>query len=176
MISDIAYYRTADPQVIAACRRNDMTWNDFMNHGRRVQEQYGVILLHTRNPFTGGLDCAGVSGDTGTLPGRWTKPDRHGRRRPYRNNLIGRRILDSSHWEPTGIPGMPSMVEIPYGNGCRILPVAAFAVYDAAYARVPDGDPTRYGGPIRMDVWEACERAAFDAAKAEYDRQPTRIW
>lgn len=165
------YFKTIDPQVIAACQHNDKTWEDFMTQGRRIQEQYGVKLLHTRNPFTGGLDCAGVSGDTGTLPGEWTKPDQHGRRRPYRNNLIGRQILDSSHWEPTEIPGMPSMVEIPTEGGCRILPVVTFAVYDAAYASVPDGDPTHYGGPVDVSIWKMGDRVMFDLAKVVYDRQ-----
>lgn len=170
MIPDITYYQTTASQVIVACQRNDTTWNDFMSHGRQIQEQYGVTLLHSRNPFTGALNCAGVSGDIGTLPGEWTKQDRHGRCRPYRNNVIGQQILDSSHWEPTPIPGLPSMVEIPTEEGYRILPIVTFTVNGVAYARIPDGDPTRYGGPVDMSTWEVCERIVFDSAKAVYDQ------
>ncbi len=65
-----------------------------------------------RNPFTGLTEACGVTGDTSRLPGRWTKPDSRGRRRPFANNMEGRTMLKSLDQPDVGaIPGLPRLME-----------------------------------------------------------------
>lgn len=112
MSENITYWTTTDPRVLDWCAANERAYVQWMTKVKDFQDAHDVRLLGGRNPFTGLTETLGVAGDTSRLPGRWTKPDSRGRRRPFANNMEGRTMLKSLDQPDVGaIPGLPRLME-----------------------------------------------------------------
>lgn len=152
-----------------------------MTKVKDFQDAHDVRLLGGRNPFTGLTEACGVTGDTSRLPGRWTKPDSRGRRRPFANNMEGRTMLKSLDQPDVGaIPGLPRLMEYMTVEHGFVMVSVAFASGGRAWAKVGAGEPfdhkereqaERDGGPVDRSIWTPVKEWEWLKAVDECDKK-----
>lgn len=164
------YWRSVDPTVVRRIGLADRVRAGFDHRVDAFNEHYGVRASIVVNPFTSGLECAGVRGDTTSLPGRWTRPNRRGVSRPYQANPDGRRLIDALTCPYTDIPGLPARTSMQTLDGIIIRHTVVFLAHGVAYAGVGPGEPDHGCTPVDTTIWQPITVKEWEWASVEAER------
>lgn len=169
------WYTSMDPTVIEALRNRDHDWETFRNLIHDAKTHYGIRFGHTRNPFTGDLDCVCTVGHSELLPGRWTKPGRDGASRPYQTNMEGRALLATLGFPHHPIPGLPDTTRIQNFEGIITRWIQPFLDAEGrAWTLIPEGDPQPDGRTVDTSLWAECEEWEYLRARNETESSGQR--
>ncbi|MBT1164612.1 hypothetical protein [Bifidobacterium felsineum] len=168
-MTDRSWWTSIDPKVVETVCEAEATWTMFAAGMKAFESEYGVQVRLAVNPFTGDVEAVGVQGDVSRLPGRWTNPDPRRRRRPYKTNTEGRRLLAALVWKRPRIPGLPAGMSVKAGANRFTVWTDTFTLGNVAWAVTGPGVPV--DDPVDETLWRPAVEREYVAARHAHDKE-----